>query len=176
MTTTMLFDLKGVTAVAPALSRARLSLLFSIVPGMADGPGKVKPEGAFYLWLADFLARHSELPADQQGLVLVELAAAILDLGRRLWAELSKYEAGERPPRLPGLHLIVWDRRYVSLSGHPGLLDLREARQIDKLPRAALLVESCDLTTLFTRNRAKMVRNQDRQAKGASDAGRTRPD
>jgi hypothetical protein len=167
------FDLRGVTRVAPALSPARLCLLFSTVPGLRSGPGTT-PEGALFLWLADLLARHSPLPPEHQALVLVKLGAGVCAAGRRIWEVLAAYESGQRPPQVPTAHLTVWDRRYVSLTGHAATLDLRAARDVEDMPRAPLLVESYNLTTLFTRNRAKMVRDA-RRAQEGSDAGRDSP-
>lgn len=159
------FLLADVVAVTQALTPARVRTLL-------PGAGKQITSGeALFLWLADSLATLTQLPADQQDLLLTEFKPRLEDVGRRLWRTLLTYETGQPATDVLAAHLVVWDRRLASLSGKEGFLNLQKAEWEAELKQAPLLSEALDLTTLFTRNRARMTMRAARR-EGGKDARR----
>jgi hypothetical protein len=156
------FTIHAVSEVTHTLTPAKrhrlLRLLGRTEERLDDGNIELTPAQALVLWTADALMVRTALPLDQQDFLLEELHRTIADIGRRIWLTLEKFEEKDERGDVITAHLMLWDSRFVSVSGKSGYLDLQKAVWLTKLDRAPLWTQSCDLTTLFISYRARMAK------------------
>jgi hypothetical protein len=166
------FAAEDVLAAAPRLTPASYRHILRCVLASPEAKN-LSPGGALILWLADHLATDDPaMPTDQQALVIDEFKGHLLDFGAQLWKVLEPFEAVGKRNDVPAANLTLWDHHYVSMTNHGGYLDLHTGVWLAVLSTAPLVISAVDLTTLFIRSRATMLKMRtQRECKEARNEG-----
>ena len=154
------FEQADVRATITSMSVARtVGLSRQFRKAGADVTGYTAGE-ALLLWLAEYWHR-KKFRYDRTDLILDQFREQIRKIGDELWLPLAELEQKGWPSdkaKFPSAILWVWDERYASISGEQCFLDLELAKPVMKLPAAPLQMTGLDLTALFMRCRASMLK------------------
>jgi hypothetical protein len=145
-------------AVALSHLRARLVLQRARGGEPLDGPLGQQPltaGEATLLWLAELMARREPVTAEQQDLILTQLAGPIMQAGEAI------AEDRERPKTFAVHQLIIVDNTFAGLSGRSDYLDLRTGDAIGGLPLMPVEVVSYNLNAIQTHKLASLKRAAD---------------
>lgn len=130
------------------------------MPEVSGHQSDLGPEWALCIWLADMLHACEGLRTEQTNLLLRVWRDDLSAHANRLSETLDVPDTEDAPESIQGLRIVINDCRYVVIEGAAEFLDMTTGQRVREMPRPALRNVFYNITEMFIRNRARMVRVQ----------------